>query len=153
MSYKTAVLPVLDFVRGRIPGMLGLRTWTVTVRVRTWSGARVGLGTKTDVDTVITNSGGYSPKVTEVSSRDIIASGGALGQAQFRVGPITPEYATGGTAPDTMDPPTTTTAREVLFKLEGTGFPTGGTWCKRIDSSTAKNFQNEITLQETGVKP
>ena len=154
MSFRTNLLAAVERIRGAIPGALDLRQHTVTVRVRTWTGARPGLiGTsKTDVDTVLTNAG-YNPKVTEVSTRDIVASGGVYQQGDYRIGPLTPSYAGGGIALATVDPATTSTAREVLYKIEGQGLPSGGAWFKRVEASMLRNFTNSIVVRRTAVTP
>ena len=51
MDYWTGM--AMDEVRG-IAGELGLRPFTVTLRVRTWTGERPNIGTKVDNDTVLT---------------------------------------------------------------------------------------------------
>lgn len=152
MSFRTTLLATVERIRGVVPGALDLRPHTVTVRVRTWTGARAGIGTRVDADTPIRNFG-FNPKVSEVSSRDVVASGGVYQQGDFRVGPITPEYVGGGTALTTLDPATTGTAREVLFKIEGPGFPTAGAWFKRVEDSTIRNFTHSVVLRRTAVTP
>lgn len=152
MSLRDDLLPLVDEIRGSVPGDLGLRPHTVTVRVRTWSGARPGLGTKTDVDTLIRNAG-YNPKVAEVTTKDVVASGGFYQSGDFRIGPITPEYTGGGTALATQDPATTSTAREVLYKIEGPGLPSTGAWFKRVSDTTLKSFRNEIVVRRTAEAP
>jgi len=93
MSFRTRLLPVFEQLRGKIPGALDLRPYKVTVRVRTWTGARPGLGTATDVDVPLYNAG-FNVKVTAISMKDVVASGGRYSAGDFRIGPFTPPYET-----------------------------------------------------------
>lgn len=152
MSFRTRLLPVFEQLRGKIPGALDLRPYKVTVRVRTWTGARPGLGTPTDVDTVLENAG-FNVKVAVVSTKDVVASGGRYAAGDFRIGPLTPAHTGGGTLLDVIDPPRTTTAREVYFLIEGPGLPSDGAWCKRVEANTFSNFRSEIVVRRTGERP
>jgi len=88
MSLRTALLPVVDTIRGLAgPATLDIRLYTVTIRTRTWSGGVVQKGTPTDADLVLSPP----PKVVE-SGREV------------RVGPITPKYPGGGYAPAELNP-------------------------------------------------
>ena len=101
MSFRTRLLPVIEKLRGKIPGALDLRVYRVTVRVRTWTGARPGIGTPTDVDYVLQNAG-FNVKVTMLSTKDVVASSGRYTAGDFRIGPFSPPYTTQG--PNTTDP-------------------------------------------------
>lgn len=52
MSLRSDLVPVVDAGR-QLAADLGLRQRTVTIRTRTWSGSRVGSGTATDSDLVL----------------------------------------------------------------------------------------------------
>lgn len=152
MSLRTSLLPVLERLRGTIPVQLGLRPYSVTVRVRTWTGQRPGMGTHSDVDTVLGNAG-QNVKVTLISSRDIVASGGRYTAGDFRVGPLTPSHATGGTPLSVFDPPRSATAREIFFIVTGPGLPDEGAVCKRVDANPYGLFRSEIVVRRTGERP
>ncbi len=81
----------LDLIRG-IPDIMGMRPYTCAVLVRTWSGARVGLGTKTDVTTPILLANGQHPKVRRLSQKDIIPSNTLFIEGDYKIGPMTQEY-------------------------------------------------------------
>ena len=88
MSLRTALLPVVDTIRGLAgPATLDIRLYTVTLRTRTWSGGVVQKGTPTDADLSLSPP----PKVVE-SGREAL------------VGPITPKYLGGGYAPAELNP-------------------------------------------------
>lgn len=154
MSFVDDLRRMADDVRGNVPGALGLRPHTVTVRVRTWTGARAGLGTKTDVDTVITNAGGYGPRVVQVSAKDVVASGGLYEAGDYRIGPISRDYTGGGTTDAALNPATTSTAREVFFCITGPGFPSSGQWFKRVnDEGYKRHTQTMVVVRETAETP
>lgn len=69
-----------------------VRPITVSVRVRTWSGARIGAGTASVVDTEITPR----PRVRELSLREVQSSGGHFEVGDIAVGPVTPPYTSNG---------------------------------------------------------
>jgi hypothetical protein len=152
MSLRTSLLSAVDAIRGSVPGALDLRQFAVTVRVRTWTGTRVGLGTKTDVDTTLM-VGGYNPNVERISAKDVVASGGLYTAGDYRIGPLTPAYATGGTAVGAINPPTATAPQEVLYHLVGPGLPSGGQWCKRVSDETDANFRYEVVVRAMAVTP
>lgn len=149
-TFASDLLPDLDDIRG-IADELGLRPFTVTVRVRTWSGSRPGVGTKTDVDTVLTVAGGTQhPKVKQISAHDVVASGGLYTTADWRIGPMTPPFVGGGVTYGTIDPATTTTAREVGYKIEGGMFPSGGAWFERISDENDSALHSFVVVRKSG---
>lgn len=151
MSLRSALLPLFDQLRG-LPNTLGLRLYKITVRVRTWSGSRVGLGTKTDTDTVLHTQGGAAPvKVRQLTAKDVVASGGLYTAADYEVGPITPAYSGGGYDPSAFDPPETANT-EVFYQLTGPGFPEGA-WFRKVGSDVSKNFRYTFVLRKTAEVP
>lgn len=151
MSFRTDLLAVIDQIR-RIPGEMDLRQNEVTVIVRTWSGARVGVGTKTDVSTVLKIAGDTNPKVSELSQKDIVASGGELTSQDVKIGPFTPDFVGGGIDEDVIDPPTGASPKEVYFKVTGNGMGSGR-YFKRYQDETLKNFSRWVFLKATAWQP
>lgn len=143
-----SLLPVLDDARGILDDF-GLRPFEVFVRVRDWSGDVAGQGTATDVDTEITVASGKRPKVVEVKSRDVVASGGAIAATTYKVGPLTPDYGTGGSRADVLDPPVSP-GREVLFVVTGPGLAPEGVLCKRVDGEGFSPFKWFLYLERLG---
>ena len=93
MSIRDNVLPKLDVARTKI-AQVGLRNMTVTLRRRTWSGARVGDGTPSDSDIVLVPS----PRVRFLSPAGqqmtaIMQSGGSIRDRYYKIDKITPRYA------------------------------------------------------------
>lgn len=149
-NFRSVILGPLDIVRG-VGGLLGLRVFTVTIVVRTWSGDRVGLGQSMDTPrTALTNKlpNGVDTtpvRVRQLSRREIIASGGLYSDRDVRVGPITPPYpaglfgSAGGFDESTVDPAQTASyvPTEVFWNVVGPGWPTGtGGWADKIGEET-----------------
>ncbi len=150
MTFRDGLLPMLDSIRG-IPNELGLRLFTVTVVVRTWSGSRVGLGTKTDVETELTVAGDAAPiRVRSLKSQEVIASGGLYTSQDFKAGPMTPAYPGGGVDIATILPAPTATPTEVLWRIEGPGMASDGTWFTQIDNTSDANLHYYVILRATG---
>jgi hypothetical protein len=101
VTLRDDLLPVFDYGRTLIDD-LGLRTTRVILRTRTWDEGQVGLGELTEVDVELEPR----PKVREKRPGFV------------EVGPITPEYAAGGYAPDAFDPPLTA-GQELVWILIG----------------------------------
>lgn len=146
MSLRDQLLPVVEAIRG-IPVTMGLRLHTVSLVTREWDGDRVGLGNSEDTETVITVANGTgNVRVQQVSSRDVVASGGLLTAQDLKVGPFTPGYV----LPSTIDPPADDTPREVFFRVTGPGMGDDGRWFRRVNDSTLPNFTSVLYLQATG---
>jgi hypothetical protein len=149
MPLREDLLPVVDMGRA-IAGELGLRVYaSVTVRVRTWSGSVTGEGTKTDVDTLLL-VGGQPPKVRQVSQKDIVRSGGLYEEGDLEIGPLTPQYAGGGTSIASLDPAVATRPTEVFYRIAGPGSASGGDWYKKVSDSMDRPFRMMVTVRNTG---
>ena len=153
MAIAATLRKTLDYARG-YGGRLGLRPFTVTMRVRTWSGSVPGEGAPTDVDTVITVAGGTQPvKCEQVSSRDIFASGGLYTDADWKVGPFTPLYSGGGFDATSFDPPVGGQPTEVFWILKGRDLPPEGALHEKIGSTRDSALHYYIVLRATGRTP
>ena len=83
-----------------IPGaQFGIRPYTVAVVVKAWSGDHPGEGTETTTTTAITELG-HPPRVRLLSPEELAL--GNLPRGSVEVGPVTPEYAGGGTTWTTL---------------------------------------------------
>ena len=152
MSLVDSLLPVVD-IGESLCGIFGLRPISVTRRIRSWSGARIGLGTATTTDTPITNKGGQPPYVRSLSTKDVIASGGLYSLDMYEVGPVVPTYIGGGTAKQTLDPPTTSNPQEVFYNLSGKMFAVGGEWFELVSTRTDDPFGYYMVLKKTAQSP
>lgn len=150
MTLSDNLKSILDRVRS-IPARLDLRPYTVTVRLRSWSGTRPGLGTKTDTDTELLVDG-YAPHVRQLSQRDVIASGGLYSTQDFEV-TLTPSFTvgdvSGGVAVSSFEPSTTSHPQEIFFKLTGPGIPENGAWFKKVGQNISESVTLRITLKKT----
>lgn len=124
MSLRDDLLPVVDAVRG-IADELGLRTITVTRRVRTYSGpvGHVGVTLDATVDTPLRPTPPVRPARAHREDEAILQGpyGDATGQPRllrYEVGPITPAYADGGYDAASLMPHDDDT-RRVTFVLAG----------------------------------
>lgn len=116
MTLRTSLLPVVDTLRALTgPGALDIRTAQLTIRRRVWSGGEIGAGTATDTDLVLPKQ--Y--RVENLTSKEIASSGGRFEDGAIRVGPITPDYGTGGYTPAMLKPAVTTDDTEIVYVLTG----------------------------------
>lgn len=146
MSLRDQLLPVVETIRG-IPVTMGLRLHTVSLVTREWDGDRVGLGNSEDTETVVTVANGTgNVRVQQVTSRDVVASGGALTAQDLKVGPFTPGFVLAGT----IDPPTDDTPREVFFRVTGPGMPDEGRTFRRVNDARIPNFSSMLYLTASG---
>ena len=154
-TLRDALLPAIDALRG-IPATLGLRLYSVQVMYQTWSGSRVGMGTRTNsaFQTLKVATGTAQVAVHQVSQRDIIASGNLYTDQDLKVGPITPPY-TGSTKDDDQisifDPPSSPPT-EVWFFVTGPGYSSGA-WFKKVGDDVSRPFSYFIYLRKTGTTP
>lgn len=145
MSFRDALLPAIDSIRGIPDRLFGIRLWRVWLRVVAWDGPAVGIGAQTVTETEIAHSDGSRPKVREMRSRDIVASGGVLEAATYEVGPLTPTDA----MLELMSP-AAGAGREVMFRVTGPGLPSAGALCKRVEGDEMRPFTGLLRLQRLG---
>lgn len=114
---RAKLIPAIQCIR-EIPTDLGMRRYTLTIRVRTWSGGRPGVGTPTDSDLTITPR----PRVRAVSVREVQASGGRYTDGDLTADRINP-YVAGppavGYTPTQLRPVASGPAQEVMYILTG----------------------------------
>lgn len=154
-TLRDALLPAVDTIRG-IPNALGMRLYGVSIVVRTWSGARPGLGVYTDAITPIKLNAGASPTtVRQVSQKEIVASGGHYQDQDLKIGPITPPYA--GSLKDDdqilqFDPPVMKgVPTEILFLVTGPNMATSGSHFKKIGQDVSRPYHYSLILRKMGV--
>jgi hypothetical protein len=148
MSLRTSLLAVIENVRG-LAGDMGLRQYQVFVVVKSWAGARVGMGNVTTTETALIVSGS-PPRVRALSQRDVTASGGRYVAGDLRVGPITPQHAGGGIAESVFNPPVGAQPTTVTFRVTGPNLPATGIDCERVGEETFGNFSHYLILRSTG---
>lgn len=155
MTLRSGLLPALDAIRG-IPDALGLRLYTVSIRVRTWSGTRPGVDSSTPSDAdkyFYVDAGTHRPHVVQVTQRDIIASGGVYQDQDVKVGPITPPYTGGGVDITAFDPAMTSSPVEVFFLISGPGMAAGGSWYRKVGQDVSRPLSYFFTLRRMAETP
>lgn len=150
-TLKDSLRPVIDRIRGSIPGVMGLRVHTVHIVTVSWSGSAVGLGTATATYDRILNAG-FNPKVTQISSQDVARSNGFYEAGDIRIEPVTPEHAFGGTATSRLDP-VFSPPREIFYLIQGQGIPSSGVWAFKVSSSEFKPFRYGMVVRQTASVP
>ena len=148
MAFATDIGPAMDAIRS-IPGDMGLRVHAVTVRTRTWSGARVGVGTKTDVDVALLTAASANPKVRRVSTREIVASAGAFRDGDLKVGPMTPTQF----AVATLDPATSSSPTELYYLVTGPDMSASGQWCEKVELQADHPLHRYLVLRPRALAP
>ncbi len=148
-TFRDDLLPDIDDLRG-IAGELGMHRFQVWVRVQVWTGARPGEGIVTTTLTRL-RVGGQDPKVVQVRSKDAMAGTAELDVAIWKVGPLTPSWASGaGITPEMLDPAKATTGSTIQYILKGPGLPESGLLCKRTNDELDKPLRYTVTIQGTG---
>ena len=150
MALKDDLLPIIDDLRS-IAGDLGFRPYQVWVRVTTYSGPRVGIGSKTVTETRLL-VGGQDPKVREVRGKDLVAGANELADSEYDIGPLTPEFAGGGVAHSTINPQRSGLPTTVEFLIKGPGMPTEGLLCKRVSDDVDRPLRLVIRVKSIGRK-
>lgn len=116
MSLRERMKATADKVRAIAsrPG-LDQRPTSVTIRTRTWLGGRRGAeGGTNDADLLLVPT----PRVRELSTREIASSVGRYVAGDVMVEQITPAYAGGGYT-EAQLAPLTTTGNEIIYVLAG----------------------------------
>jgi len=127
-----------------IPGQaFGLRPYTVSVVRRSWSGSYAGEGTVTTTTTAIVESGGQPPKVRFVN--DETRALGQLDSGSIEVGPITPDFAGGGTSAAVLEQSSAAAGELVHYLVTGPSFPDGAHF-RLIDIRTDRALRYMVRL-------
>jgi hypothetical protein len=150
LSFIPGFLPTLDKIRAGIPSARGIRSVTLVVRKTLMSGSMIDNPSVSSTDTVIKSISGDRYKVREMSTKDVVASGGKYQSGSLRVGPMTPPFPGGGFTKDDLIPPSAK-GQDVLYGITD---QTGVTqWCSMADADTANDLHWYLVLNPTGSEP
>lgn len=141
MSLRTSLLAVVEAAR-KITGPTGvdIRTDALTIRTRTWSGARLRLGTATDVDLVLPAN--YPIRL--IASHEVNSSNGRYEFGDILVNHITPfDGVTTGYTLAQLKPPVTTDNVEILYLITGSH---PGTY-ELVEARTYRPFTYQLVLR------
>lgn len=117
MSFRLSLLAMIDAARS-IAGPTGLdiRTNTLTIRTRTWSGTQLGEGTATDSDLVLA---AHYP-IRYITAAEINSSGGQYEIGDIAVNHITPfNGVNAGYTPAQLKPVITVDNVELIYLVVG----------------------------------
>lgn len=152
-TVRESLLEILDYTRG-IPTLLDFRRYDVTLRVISWTGSRVGVGTSTVTDyPIVVNELMDRPKVKLLTTDEIIASNGLYVDGDYRVGPITPQYValingnTYGLTPDDISIPINPKPTEIYFILTGPLMPNGHAF-DLIKFDVSRNLHYTVVIRK-----
>lgn len=158
-SIVTGLRTALDQVRS-LGGQLGLRPYTVTVRVNTWSGSSKnlpGAGTSVTTSTTLTTSGSNAVRVERLSTRDVIASSGMYTDGDYLVGPITPYFSgssgTGGFNLSALDPAVIGPNTTVQFHISGSEMGANGSLFQKVETRATSNLSYYVVVRKEKTSP
>lgn len=152
MTFASGIRKTLDKVRG-IGGKLGLRPFSVIVRVDRWDGGAPGRGGRIRSRTPLLVNG-QPVKVAQVSNQDAVLSAGLYSNQDLRIGPMTPPFRFGGVEYATLDPtvsPEDGAVAEMLFEVYGPGLPAGGILFERIRDESDSALHLYVVVRSKGV--
>jgi hypothetical protein len=145
-TFRDAILPSVNAIRA-IPGQLGWRPYSLTIEVRTWSGAQIGEGTETVTSYPITELYGQPPKTRWLNTEQLAIAG--YEKATIEIGPMTPSYPGGGILASLMEPETLPKNTVVQYKLVGPAYPTG-IYCRLLTFNHDHAGHYTLRVQASG---
>lgn len=139
MAFADDLKPVLHTIRA-IPGNLGLRPHQVSIIVKSYTGTHTGEGDEVIIETAITEGSGQPPKVRWLKDDEIAV--GNLDSGTIEVGPITPEFSTGGLDISVIDGSSEATGETRYLKIVGPKHPNGAYYAiKEVRADRAMHFK------------
>ncbi len=152
MGLREDLLPAVQAIRDIAVG-LGVRRYQVWLRLVTYSGSRVGMGTAIATDTYLGRV-----KCRQTSSKDVVA-GTEMSDGVFELGPFTPESSaaialtnTKSVSPGDISPTQDGTPSEIYYLLKGPGLPSDGSLFIRVSDKLDGPFRYMVTVKNSGRK-
>lgn len=127
-----------------LPGALGLRPHTVSVRIASSAGTHTGDGAITGDWTDIVEAGGHAPKVRWATDEQIAL--GQLEKGTAIVGPVTPEFSAGGTPLDLLSGDDAAATDLLQFRITGPRHPDGATYAL-VDAQCERALHYTLRLR------
>lgn len=141
MTLADTLKPILYSVRA-IPGQLGLRPYSVSILIGTWSGEHTGRGDTIIEQTAVTEGNGQPPKVRQLNTEELAL--GNLGKGSLRIGPITPGFNGGGNPIENLKP-CVAAGQTVHVMVTGPEYPNGAKFAlKSFGSDHALHFTMDV---------
>lgn len=121
-----------------IPAQFGLRQYSVSILIGTWSEEHVGDGDLEEQLIPILENGGTNPKVRFMNEERRALSGMEIGSCE--VGPITPDFGSGGTSLANLFP-VVASGETVDVIITGPQFPNGAKFSiKKVETYRALHW-------------
>lgn len=121
-----------------IPAQFGLRQYSTSIVIGTWSGDHVGDGDPNDELIPILEKDGTNPKLRFMNAEQRALSGMEIGSCE--VGPITPDFGSSGTSL-LMLKPVVSNGETVHAIITGPEFPDGAKFSiKKIETDKALHW-------------
>jgi len=140
MSFADS-LKTLAYNARAIPGQLGIRPYSVSIRLSTWAGDHVGDGVETVTVTPILEANGQNPKVRFLNEEQTALGG--LVRGSLTVGPITPDPA--GSPFSTLTQQGAQDGSTLLYIVTGPEFPTGARY-QLVSATSDRALHYTLTL-------
>jgi hypothetical protein len=149
MSFADDIKPLLNSIRG-IPGQFGLRPYSVDIVIRRKAG-KYGLdGSASEVSRITLSEGGYPPKVRILNDEELALGG--LGRGALQVGPITPDFLTGGASFAEITASAAQDHDLVHFEVTGPAHPNGARY-RLIDAQSDRAMHWMLRLAPVASLP
>ncbi len=118
-----------------IPASFGLRQYSTSIVIGTWSETHVGDGDRNEQLIPILENGGTNPKLRFMNEEQRALAGMEIGSCT--VGPITPDFASNGTPLSNLLP-TVANGETVHAIITGPQFPNGARFAiKKVETDRA----------------
>lgn len=146
MSFLDDARKLADQARAYASDLTGIRTNSLTIRTRTWSGERLRQGDPTDVDLVLP----ARYPIRYLTSQEIFSADGRYETGDVLVRHITPSDGAGtGYTPAQLNPTVTSNNVEIIYLLVGEH---AGEYTL-IECRTFKPFSYELVLRRRTTSP
>lgn len=152
MTIRNAVLPILDVWRGRLDTVFGLRRYDVALLMREWPagtipGAHGVSPTETTIPLLV---GGGRPRIEQISTREIAASGGLYQDRDIRIGPFTPPFMSGGADPEWLRPSVSADRVEYYIAISNADSGEAGERYSIVQTDTSRSLRWTMVCRKLG---
>lgn len=132
-----------------LPAEFGLRQYSTSIVIETWSGNHVGDGSCFEKVTPILENGGTNPKLRFMNEEQRTLAGLEVGSCE--VGPITPDFGSNGTPLSDLLP--SVKSHEVVYALvTGPRFPNGAKFAiKKLETDRALHWTMSLEPISLGI--
>jgi hypothetical protein len=122
MTLADDLKPLLNSLRS-LPGELGFRPHTVAIVTRVWSGENAGEGTLSESTIPLEHLDGQPPRCRWLNDEQRALAG--LVKDAVDIGPVTPDFGSGGTELASLDGRDLATGDTLHLRITGPNHPAG----------------------------